>query len=127
MASPMSTSRNDYTKDRKNSTVFTPDDLANQIFQVLPEKYKGGKIVDVACGTGKLSEPFSPDVVYGYDINEDFRDSFQSVSKRKFINKDFLSLSKPQKLRLHSCYVILHLIENFQVKKKARVYCLMSF
>ena len=67
MSAPLSTSRNKYHNNIKNSTVFTPEGVSQFIFDILEkdwqlyEKFYNGydfHLLDSCIGTGNLVKPF---------------------------------------------------------------------
>lgn len=74
MANPLTTARNKYTENKKNSTVFTPVGVAQFLYDIL--KVNGSTyppyrtVFDPAIGTGRLTEPWyeSGHRIIGCDI-----------------------------------------------------------
>ena len=75
MASPLTVTRNDYHKNRKSSTIYTPVGVAQFLFDILqgahPLKRRGGPcggggrcradfhtVLDPAIGSGRLTDPW---------------------------------------------------------------------
>lgn len=60
MASPISTKKNPYYDNRKNSTVYTPQSLCNWLFEIIriDGNIRSGNIIDACVGTGNMIRPF---------------------------------------------------------------------
>ena len=63
MASPLTTTRNDFYNNRKRSDIETPVKVAEFIYQIVREsplfsEVKQYELLDVACGSGILGVPF---------------------------------------------------------------------
>jgi type I restriction enzyme M protein len=66
MASPLTVARNDYHKNEKNSTVYTPVGVSQFLFDILKPIWsatnknwgRNYKVFDPAIGTGRLTEPW---------------------------------------------------------------------
>lgn len=100
MASPLTTKRNKYHSNIKDSTVFTPKGVADFIFDILndsdffaPETYLNQKpiIFDPAVGSGRLLCPFR----FYYDDNfillgMDIEDHSKELRLDNFFLKSFL-------------------------------------
>lgn len=93
MAAPLSTSRNNYTENPKNSSIYTPEGVCQFLFDLIDPYIRKKKILskgysisqptsmnrvlvlDPAVGSGNLLKPFMNKIkywTYGYDINHDF-------------------------------------------------------
>lgn len=61
MPSPLTVSRNNYRKNPKKSTIYTPEPLANFIYEVIDEDGidENTLIVDPCVGKGSLLKPFA--------------------------------------------------------------------
>jgi hypothetical protein len=57
MASPLTVVRNDYRKNRKRSTVYTPVGIAEFLHRLLRGP-RIKRILDPAIGTGRLTDPW---------------------------------------------------------------------
>lgn len=61
---PLTVQRNDYRKNKKNSTVYTPVGVARFLFDILwPAMHRQGvrfdrRVFDPAIGSGRLTEPW---------------------------------------------------------------------
>ena len=80
---PISTDRNKYLENRKNSTIYTPEPLCFWLYDVLRpvlKKLKPGSVIfDPAVGTGNLLKPFDDFTRVGMDMEDcsvPFLDSF---------------------------------------------------
>jgi len=57
MASPLTVVRNDYHRNRKSSTVYTPIGIAEFLYQLL-RRPRIKRVLDPAIGTGRLTAPW---------------------------------------------------------------------
>src|SRR5437879_13869446 len=70
--------RNNYHQKPKSSTIYTPTEVSQFIFELLKDKIqKFGIVFDPGCGQGALLEPWSESafpapffVTYGMDIEK---------------------------------------------------------
>jgi type I restriction-modification system DNA methylase subunit len=71
MASPLTVKRNDYRKNRKSSTIYTPVGVAEFLYKILRRPYFK-RILDPAIGSGRLTDPWLqlpfPREIIGVDI-----------------------------------------------------------
>lgn len=91
---PLSTSRNKYTKNVKDSTVYTPDGVVSFLEYILsPFMNKFFRVLDTSVGTGSLLRPFKELKLetWGYDIEDNKERKFCD----HFIFKNFLSEENP--------------------------------
>jgi type I restriction enzyme M protein len=88
---PLTTARNKYHENRKDSSIYTPLLLSKFIFDTIVYKYKKIKIVvDPACGSGNLLKWWSE---YGCNcFGFDIKDDMQRDTRIIFQEQDFLSL-----------------------------------
>ncbi len=92
---PLSTSRNDYYNNKKNSSIMTPLKVAEFIYSIVGDvlkdktKYAMPAVLDPCCGTGNLLNPFHYNewVTIGMDINK-YTINFEMD---EFIQSNFLS------------------------------------
>lgn len=70
MAYPVSVNKNDYFNNRKDSTVYTPKEIADQLFDIIYPALQPSSVYDIGIGAGALSQPYRDRgvVVYGIDI-----------------------------------------------------------
>lgn len=71
---PLSTSRNKYYLKPKNSSIYTPQKVADFLFDLVsPHIDKNKDIIDPSVGSGNLVRKFNDSGyhVIGYDINDD--------------------------------------------------------
>ena len=91
MANPLTTARNKYHSNIKNSTIYTPSGVCSFLFDLLNPVFKNtcGKIIDPSIGSGNLIKTFLANKyeIAGFDINDD-KDRPKQV---EFINKNFLA------------------------------------
>ena len=57
MASPLTVVRNDYHRNRKSSTVYTPVRIADFLYNLL-RRPSIKRVLDPAIGTGRLTDPW---------------------------------------------------------------------
>jgi type I restriction enzyme M protein len=57
MAAPLTVTRNDYHKNRKSSTIYTPVGVAEFLYQLL-RRPSVKRVLDPAIGTGRLTDPW---------------------------------------------------------------------
>ena len=69
MASPLTTKRNDYTNNRKESTIYTPLALCQGLADVIYST-SISTVLDLGCGDGRLSKPYKDRGCYtiGVDV-----------------------------------------------------------
>lgn len=92
---PLSTSRNKYHQNVKDSTVYTPEGVCNFLHELLwgHVAWMHGDLVDCSVGSGNLVRPFldQRDVRFvGYDI-DDHPDRPAAIEFRK---ENFLSVAR---------------------------------
>ena len=101
MAAPLTTARNKYTENEKNSTIYTPKGVCDFIYDLLYVfvcntlvEEKKTIIVDTSVGSGNLLRPFISNLLLhrflGYDTNNDL----DRPQKIDFAKKNFLKLKK---------------------------------
>jgi type I restriction enzyme M protein len=87
---PLSVVRNDYHKNKKNSTVYTPVGVARFLFDILHEPIQRTsinaqlRVFDPAIGSGRLTDPWfdAGHSIIGCDINPDTgKHSFCSIGR----------------------------------------------
>jgi hypothetical protein len=90
---PISLKKNDYNKNKKNNCINTPIWLSKFIYKIIPEKYKNGIILDIACGDGQLSFMF--ETIIGIDILKyDKKESY--LNQEDYIQMDYLNEGFPK-------------------------------
>lgn len=92
----LNVSRNDYIKNPKEFDIFTPPEICYFIQDVVSiNKYE--KILDVCCGSGNLSVPFSqsetPPELIGVDVID-----HSSTYPGKFMQFDFANIKDKKEL-----------------------------
>jgi len=72
MTQPLTVKRNDYHKNKKNSTVYTPPGVARFLFDLLKDEEWYPLILDPAIGTGILTMPWfdTGHTIWGCDIEQ---------------------------------------------------------
>ena len=107
--------RNNYHLKPKNSTIYTPKEVSEFIFELLKDKInKEGIILDPCCGRGSLLKPWEDNghpfayKIYGIDIDEETESNliadFLTLTKKGFKLNYFAEFKKPQdKLALILC------------------------
>ena len=65
--------RNNFYKEQKKATIYTPKNVAEFIFKIVSKKIKNGLIFDPCVGAGALLKPFKKNGynVLGVDIEID--------------------------------------------------------
>jgi type I restriction-modification system DNA methylase subunit len=92
MANPLTTSRNKYYENEKNSSIYTPPGVCQFLFDLIDPWFEHNPInktiLDPAVGSGNLLRPFAANGYncIGYDINDDK----ERIKEVKFIKKNFL-------------------------------------
>ena len=77
MANPLTTARNKYHQNIKDSSIYTPAGVCQFLFDILHPVFRktifNKMIVDPSIGSGNLVKPFSKAgyKILGYDINDD--------------------------------------------------------
>ncbi len=76
--------RNNFYKEQKKATIYTPDPVSEFIFEVVSPKIKKGLIFDPCVGSGSLLKPFKKAgyKVLGVDIE---RQGFGPVKIKNFL------------------------------------------
>ena len=106
MASPLTVTRNDYHKNEKNSTIYTPVDVAQFLFDILEKPMRRSIrpqliVFDPAIGSGRLTDPWfaAGDFVIGFvigcDIIRDPKCKAREFIKGKFEDIDEWNLATP--------------------------------
>jgi type I restriction enzyme M protein len=90
---PISVKKNDYIKNPKNNCVDTPIWLSLFIFNIIPDQYKKGMVLDIACGNGNLSYRFEN--VIGIDIL-DYIYSDSLLDEGNHLKMDYLNECFPK-------------------------------
>ena len=103
MANPLTTARNKYYLNQKNSSIYTPKRICDFLALILMDyiedysSWYGNKIIDPAVGTGNLLRPFR-EITYLYNgittIGYDIKDCSERKYTDIFIKKDFLTKIK---------------------------------
>ena len=90
MASPLTVTRNDYHKNKKSSTIYTPVGVARFLFDILNPALrrrveKTFTVLDPAIGTGRLTDPWFDTGchIVGCDLRPD-ADRAHGIIKGKF-------------------------------------------
>lgn len=86
MALPYTVKKNDYHKNKKNSTIYTPRDISEYLYEILHTHVNPKVILDPSIGKGSLIKPWRKKkcTIIGVDIDK--------KSKRycdKFIHSKF--------------------------------------
>jgi len=91
MASPLTTARNKYFRNRKSNDIKTPLLICEFLCELLsPALDKRKLIIDVGCGDGRLSERFEHKywTVLGIDIKKS-----RKLKLKNFFKLDFLKMN----------------------------------
>lgn len=95
MAAPLTTSRNKYHSNIKDSTVYTPDKLSEYIYKIVSLDYtldfNNKTIFDPAVGKGSLLRPFKKHSILSTSVGMDIDDNKDRNYLSSFIHKSFLS------------------------------------
>jgi hypothetical protein len=91
MPSPLSVKKNAYTDNRKDSCIYTPVRMAQQLFEIVYPALMPTQVLDCGCGEWALSQPYidAGANVTGIDITP-------CSSTATFILGDVLSTILPQ-------------------------------
>jgi len=74
MASPLTVKKNDYRKNPKRSTVYTPDSVCQLLYDIIDPVLKPKVILDPAIGRGALTNPWRKQChIIGVDIDRSSR------------------------------------------------------
>lgn len=69
MAQALSTKKNPYWKNPKNSTVYTPQYVSDFLYRIIHPVLHPGIILDPSIGRGSLSNPWrTSSTIIGVDI-----------------------------------------------------------
>ncbi len=103
--------RNNYHQKPKSSTIYTPKEVSQFIFNLLEHKIENlGIILDPCCGQGSLLKPWKKMYhLLGYDVRDTYGIDLEESSETNLVT-DFLTLTKPE--------FELDCFNNCQVKKK---------
>ena len=88
MASPLTTARNKYFRNRKFNDIKTPLFICDFLYELLKPVLGKGFIVDIGCGDGRLSSRFLDKVKLGIDIKKNRR-----LNLKNFFKADFFKLN----------------------------------
>ena len=147
---PLTVKRNDYLKNKKNSTIYTPTGVSQFLYDILRPTVRSqstvsdlrytGIIFDPAIGSGRLTDPWfmSGSYIVGCDI-EDKRATTQMFYKGKFEDSIFpfeyypdLVLMNPpfngcQGRRLYNEVFLEHVFKLFGVNMPVVMFSPMGF
>ena len=93
MASPLTVTRNDYRRNKKSSTIYTPTGVARFLYGILDPLIRPSDrpldqafVFDPAIGTGRLTDPwFSAGYqVIGCDVEIGTKDNCTSIIEGRF-------------------------------------------
>lgn len=93
--------RNNYNLKPKSSTIYTPKEVSQFIFELLQDKVKSGLILDPCSGQGSLLEPWKKanypvyGVDYSYHKSVDYIRNFLDSKRTEFEVKPQLILCNP--------------------------------
>ena len=110
--SALNVKKNNYNENRKDSTIYTPPEICNFLFDIL-QPLKSKSVIDVCCGTGNLSNPFIDTGVNctGIDIDdkalETYKGNYIDFSVIPF-NEDYFI----KELKLKNSKITKEEIEN---------------
>ena len=101
MANPLTTARNKYYNNKKNSSIYTPKGICDFLFSILDGyindhiTWDKNIVIDPAVGTGNLLKPFKQNDLYlSSDITTvgfDIKDCSDRKNTDIFVQKDFLA------------------------------------
>ena len=88
MANPVTTSRNKYHSNIKNSTIYTPAGVCDFLYDIVSPNISRGKIIDPSIGSGNLTRRFHEDgwEIIGYDIDDQC--DFININKMNFLKEE---------------------------------------
>lgn len=96
MTSPLSTTRNPYWKDPKNSTIYTPDYVCRFLYSIIHPVIEPKVILDPAIGRGALIECWrNTCLIVGVDIDRKSERYADEFTCSRFEDIQAWSLSYP--------------------------------
>lgn len=92
----LSVKRNDYHKNRKNSTVYTPRHVSDFLHKIIRANYKPRVILDPAIGRGSLTNPWKDEChIVGIDVDKKSKRYSDEFKCSKFEDLGTYEMKKP--------------------------------
>lgn len=96
MASSLTVRKNDYRKNPKNSTVYTPDCVCQFLHDIIAPVLKPKVILDPAIGKGALTKPWREEChIVGVDIDRNSRQYADEFMCSKFEDIESWGMRQP--------------------------------
>ena len=97
MSLPYTVTKNNYHINKKNSTIYTPPEASNYLYEVLHDYINPKVILEPAIGRGSLVEPWSKKkcTIIGVDIDKRSKNYCDKFIHSKFENIETWAFETP--------------------------------